>query len=699
MLTRGFMLQTDDLQRCWSQSTFRPFSNTRKLLHATAARAPVTVIPTAFAKENYTGLFSEESLPAVVSISKVTRFSGAVSNHIGVGLKVFRNSAVSADLLFTTGSGGLPLPGTLTDWNVFADMLCNHYDFISSLGLYLMSRKHGPLSLGEQLARAPTAAVSPFYTSFPGTLGVSHYAGKTFAGVDVEVPRFPFALCLIAPPEIRQFIQSTLGPLGADGQHLDPFDHPIEQLKYVPVNSRIYELWAVHSPEALTKPADTMMFANKVADVLLEDVPFSTSMWADSRLSASHCFFESDLLFYPEWKKFLTVENLLADGQYGPMREIYPPPELPKKDPNSESEVERKVDAFLGPRYYNTFEHIGRLIVDTVSTPEGFHTFIKDYGFGSEDLASQVIGGMHPPAWVSARISGRRLGAGPKVSKGNDDKSFVSLLREGADLVHSSSAAVAPKLMEATSGVGGSGLNLVNEMKSFFDKFTDDQDQLRASIGNIRAFTPELSFQHAHPSTSSGVGENQKQQDTDNADDNFLTDSADKLSALRALPGVSGAAAIYADSALAKSLPMQFAKMMTMFSESNQSQMNGHVISFPSDSAREAFLSLPIVRTFLSAALREHEAIYGKNFQLHNLPKSLLFDPLKQQQANSADATETLSSLGRAEANQADTSMVNSVKDVLHSIVSPMLRRLGQMNAETFAEQIYAEIPNDDDHE
>lgn len=125
------ILLGDDFTRLRLPATFRPFANTRKVLHAGGMFGRISLHWTdSKFRQQYTGLFSDGVIDGIMSGSGGNPYVGNQSASFGWGMKFFRSGVNPATILTLNaflGGGAY--------WNTFGYMTCNHASIAEMAGL------------------------------------------------------------------------------------------------------------------------------------------------------------------------------------------------------------------------------------------------------------------------------------------------------------------------------------------------------------------------------------------------------------------------------------------------------------------------------------------------------------------------------------------------------------------------------------
>ena len=120
------------------------------------------------------------------------------------------------------------------------------------------------------------------------TIGLSDIASYTEAGGQEYPVVFPFKLRF---KSVYELPRETIG-----------IDYK-EQLKTIPADSTLYEVYALDAPEEL---GGTEMHIATV----VTDSEVTTSRWGDEHLEFRHQRYEDDLAYMPEWTPYIPTHDM-----------------------------------------------------------------------------------------------------------------------------------------------------------------------------------------------------------------------------------------------------------------------------------------------------------------------------------------------------------------------------------------------------
>lgn len=286
----------DDFTLLAKPLTFRPYSNTLKLLHSSSSYARVIFKwdDNDF-RRNHTGIFSEPMAEAIVSASVGNAFVSNQSLAYGLAFKFFRSNVPSATILTLNAFFGRG-----ASWNAFSYMTCNH------------------ISLAEMSVLLPTV---PGWTVFPNQNGLLETALYNLEGEKHTSPRFPYALCFIPNSKLANSVGSPatfshLSSLHSQFELVQPGDHLLDVVA-------IFHPRVLADPELISDP----QIARHVGKVFALTT-FTQSRFGDSRLFFQHAPFDTDLAARPDWIPYMSVRNLVKEGALGAYRLLNAPPKL-----------------------------------------------------------------------------------------------------------------------------------------------------------------------------------------------------------------------------------------------------------------------------------------------------------------------------------------------------------------------------------
>jgi len=258
----------------------------KKLIHTVGTVAKAKYVSTG--DHPYTGVFTgcdymliRPSVAKSTDPSKSTP-SGAVDNFApGMGLKWLRDETYSANLQAMFGVNGQP------SWNFFKNNFSNHIPAAGGLQLKSLALKFSSA------------------TSWIQTMGLRDNALINCDGKVTTSPKYPFKL-IFKPNQVHQ------------NKYSDTFQISyLDQLRAVPSNTDIYEVYAIDQPNA----------PEKKIGVITTTSPMVTSKWGDESLFFRHNRMDYDLKEHPEWEPFTPKFSIFGKSKLesdGPEKEGCP---------------------------------------------------------------------------------------------------------------------------------------------------------------------------------------------------------------------------------------------------------------------------------------------------------------------------------------------------------------------------------------
>ncbi|EGR29683.1 hypothetical protein IMG5_150790 [Ichthyophthirius multifiliis] len=210
----------------------------------------------------YTGFFKgADSLLIRLSCAKKPNPTKEPLNNFipGIALKYLVDGQPSANLVAMNSVNGIP------SWNFFAEEISNHIGLASGLSLKLLSQKFA--SATKQIQ----------------TVGLKAFASHDQNGKAVDNVKYPWKLIFRAPDNIKEMFSDTFK------------NYYTDQLKTIPAETVLYEVFAVENPEDGCQ--------KKIGKIFLKS-KLNTSKFGDQQLFFQHQDMENDLKERPQWRDY-----------------------------------------------------------------------------------------------------------------------------------------------------------------------------------------------------------------------------------------------------------------------------------------------------------------------------------------------------------------------------------------------------------
>lgn len=288
-------------------------------------------------RDYYTGLFDTDNAEGYISYSKGFRINN-VTNFAGVGLRLFRDNAVPASFLGAWNAPSLP------NWNLFDYLICNHYNWVSSLALSLV----GPGRMGQG------------WTKFFNQFGLVHMANTTKGGVSVSNPKYPYGICLVPSEILRERFRGTTACFNF-----------YAILRFVRKGEKLYDVVAIKEPIVLEDPQLLHQYSHQIGEIFLTD-NFVNSTFGDTRLFVQHQPFEEDLAYRPDWVKYANPYYLSRTGAPFAYRGLFTRP-YPFDD--------------RGENFFNLLEGIHEVF----TSPSAFSQQLEIFGVKPQQLYTDLV--------------------------------------------------------------------------------------------------------------------------------------------------------------------------------------------------------------------------------------------------------------------------------------------------------------------
>lgn len=234
-----------------------------KFIHSVGVTGQVSFVPNKNAR-HFTGMFQGADLGIVRFSSAAEPSEKGQPLAPGMGLKFLRNGRDSANLVAMFSVDGQP-----GNWDFFANDFTTHI---------------GPAHSGLLKAVAWKFSAA---TDFIQVCGLSDWGLYDQSGHKSSHNSFPFHLRFEPHSDVKGHIPSSYH--GAM-KYLD-------QLKAVPADSNLYNVYATDKPKQLGGK-EVLIGTLKLKGHLI------TSKWADENLFFRHTRNDDDLEFHPEWEPY-----------------------------------------------------------------------------------------------------------------------------------------------------------------------------------------------------------------------------------------------------------------------------------------------------------------------------------------------------------------------------------------------------------
>ena len=248
-----------------------PFGERKKLIHTVGVVGKVKFV----SDENhpYTGVLKGADY-GVIRFSTGAKPSEDQPMVTGFGLKFLRDGQESASLVAMSYDYGVG--GQQDDWNFFSEW---HSNIVPETTPEY--NKESEVLLAKKFSEA---------TDWIQNVGLSNFGMYDKHGKYEKQNEFPYALNFKPHSDVH-----TLFPKELSTSAKDPYMHHIDQLKTVPADSTLYDVYAVSAPLELGGTEQ------KIGSLKL-DGSMITSRWGDTNLFFRHGNMEDDFYFKPEWK-------------------------------------------------------------------------------------------------------------------------------------------------------------------------------------------------------------------------------------------------------------------------------------------------------------------------------------------------------------------------------------------------------------
>jgi len=224
---------------------------------------------------SYTGVFRgcknvilRPSVAKAQDTSKTTAKEAKGNFVPGMAMKFLRNNIPSANLQSMFALDGQD------SWNFFKNDFSNHIPAISAASFKVIGLKFS------------TA------TDYIQTMGLKDLGEFNCQGGKEATPNYPFQL-IFKPNE-------TLRTKYDDDFEVDYLD----QLKNVPVNFNLYDVYAINAPGDKAKKIGSFQSTSKMV----------TSKWGDESLFFRHNYIDLDVEDHPSWEKYLPKFSLFGSS-------------------------------------------------------------------------------------------------------------------------------------------------------------------------------------------------------------------------------------------------------------------------------------------------------------------------------------------------------------------------------------------------
>jgi hypothetical protein len=189
------------------------YGSRTKYIHSVGTVGKVKFVPVA--GQPYSGIFKGANY-GLVRFSSAAAPSSSQPLAPGLGLKFLRDGTDSANLVSMWGVDGQP-----GDWNFFSNHFFTHIGAPSPSNVALAA-------LSKKFSTA---------TDFIQEVGLSDFAGFDQSGHQESPNNFPFSLTFVPNSDVSGLFPTDLG----DKNYMKYVD----QLKSVPANSRLYDIYAI----------------------------------------------------------------------------------------------------------------------------------------------------------------------------------------------------------------------------------------------------------------------------------------------------------------------------------------------------------------------------------------------------------------------------------------------------------------------
>lgn len=219
----------------------------------------------------YTGVFQGFD-HGLCRLSSAAQPSSSQPLAPGISLKVLRNGQESADVVALFSVNGTP-----GNWNFFSHDFYNHIAAATGTALKALAYKFST------------------FTDYIQEVGLSNMGAYDQNGNAAGSNNFPFKLRFHPHASVQNLFPAQL----QGGNYMGYLD----QLKSVPANSNIYDVYALNKPVPLGG-TETLI------GTISLDGTFTTTMWGDRNLFFKHQIITDDMNLKPEWKPYYASYKL-----------------------------------------------------------------------------------------------------------------------------------------------------------------------------------------------------------------------------------------------------------------------------------------------------------------------------------------------------------------------------------------------------